>query len=318
MALLIRTSDAAINDRLPGLAAEIAFWVLLSLPALFLTTIAVAGVVGAGEDGAWQTQLIERAVEVSRVALTDQAINSVVQPVLQRLIEGGGFGIVSFAFLATLWAASRAVKVVLTTITIVYDRQGARRPWQDRLLGFGITLGALLVGTVILPLLIAGPDFADRMEGWFETDLDVLATLWRSLYWPTVVIAATLTIAALYHLGVPGRTTWRRSLPGAVMATAVWLAGSSGLRLYGAWIAGTGSVYGPLAGPIVGLLWIWVTGFAVLLGAELNAQIERLWPAGALDAKGELLERAADDDLPIGWNVSRPPRFLRKRPGRGS
>lgn len=315
---MIRTADAAMSDRLPGLAAEIAFWALLSLPALILTTIAVAGVIGGVGDADWQAQLVERVVEVSRVALTEQAIDTAVEPVLQRLIEGGGVGVVSFAFLATVWAASRAVKVVLTTMTIVYDRPGHRSTWQDRLIGFAITFGALLAGIVILPLLIAGPDFADQLEDWFATDLNVLAGLWRSLYWPTVVIVATLTIAALYHLGVPGRTTWRRSLPGAVLATAVWLAGSGGLRLYGTWIAGTDSVYGPLAGPIVALLWIWVTGFAVLLGAELNAQIERLWPADAVDATGELLERAADDDLPIGRGAAGPPSAVRERRGRRS
>ena len=64
---------------------------------------------------------------------------------------------------------------------------------------------------------------------------------------------------------------------GAVVATGVWLAGSAGLRIYGAWVAEGQSAYGPLAGPIVALLWLWLTGFAVLLGAELNAQIERVW-----------------------------------------
>jgi membrane protein len=63
-----------------------------------------------------------------------------------------------------------------------------------------------------------------------------------------------------------------------VLATAGWLAGSGALRLYGTWILDSDSVYGPLAGPLVGLLWLWVSSFAVLIGAELNAQIEQIWP----------------------------------------
>jgi membrane protein len=106
-------------------------------------------------------------------------------------------------------------------------------------------------------------------------DLAGLRLLWRQLYWPVVVVLATLTVALLYHLGVPGRTRWRHEIPGAVLATVVWLAGSGSLRLYGTWLIDGESVYGPMAGPIVLLLWMWLTGFAVLLGAELNAALRR-------------------------------------------
>ena len=274
--IVIRTIDAAISDRLPGLAAEIAFWILLSMPALLLAIIAATGVIGdtfAGGD--WQEQLLARTVEVSRVALTEATIDDVVRPILQQLLEGGGIGLISLSFAAAVWTASRAVKVVLTTLTIVTDREDARRGWQDRIIGFGITLGALLFGIVLLPLLLAGPNLGEQISEVTGAELTVFATVWSQLYWPVVVIAATLAIAALYHLGVPGRTRWRHEIPGAILATAAWLAGSGGLRLYGTWILDGESVYGPLAGPIVLLLWLWLTGFAVLLGAEFNAALRR-------------------------------------------
>jgi membrane protein len=275
VALLVRTGDAAIRDRLPGLAAEIAFWVLLSLPALVLTAIAAASVVLEGAD--WQQQLIDRVAEVSRIALTETTVGR-IESVLQDLIREAGFAIVSTAALATVWTASRAVRVVLTTLTIVYGRHDERAGWQDRLLGFAITLGALLIGIVLAPLLVAGPAFGQTLQDRVALDLSPLPEIWRALYWPTTVVMATLVIALLYHLGVPGRATWRRALPGAVLATGVWLAGSAGLRLYGMWIAAGDSAYGSLAGPVVAMLWLWLTGFAVLLGGELNAQIEHVWP----------------------------------------
>jgi membrane protein len=298
VALGIRTTDAAIRDRLPGLAAEIAFWVLLSLPSLLLTAIAAGGVLLEGQD--WQDQLIERAVEVARVALTAETIDSVVRPLLEQLVAGSGLGIVSFAFVATVWTASRAVKVVLVALAIVYGREEQRQPWKDRLLGFGITIGALAVGIVLVPLFISGPAFGELLDEWIAADLQPLPQLWRALYWPTVVILGTLALAILYHLGVPGRTSWRRDLPGAVLATAVWLAGSAGLRLYGAYIAGTDSVYGPLAGPIVALLWLWLTGFAVLLGGELNAQIHRVFLTSTADPSDERLLQDEPAEPPVG------------------
>jgi membrane protein len=268
----IRTVEGMIGDRLPGLAAEIAFWALLSLPSLLLTAIAAASLFIEGQ--AWEDQLVNRVAEVASVALTDATISTVVVPVLEQLLEGGGIGLVSFAFLAAVWTASRAVRVVLTTIAIVSSRGTKRPAWKERLIGFAVTLATLAIGSVLAPLLVAGPNFGDRLVAWVGTDLVVLADIWRRAYWPSVIILATLVLALLYHLGIPGHSRWRRDWPGAVLATTVWLAGSAALRLYGIWILDGDSVYGPLAGPIVALLWLWLTGFAVLLGAELNAQLE--------------------------------------------
>jgi membrane protein len=276
--VLVHTVDGAIHHRLPGLAGEIAFWVLLSLPALLLTAIASVSLLGDLDGPDWQDQLVARTAEVSRLALTGSTVDSAVVPLVRQLLEGGGVGLVSFGFLTALWVASRAVRVVLTTVAIVSDREDLRPGWLNRLLGFLVTLGALVVGAVLAPLLLAGPNFGEVVEGWIDADLGVLPTVWQAAYWPTIVFVAMLAIAGLYHVAVPGRPRWRRSLPGAVLATSVWLAGSGGLRLYGAWLAQGETAYGPLAGPIVVLLWLWLTGFAVLLGGVLNAQIDHQWP----------------------------------------
>lgn len=261
-------------DRLPGLAAEIAFWVLLSLPALLLTAVAATSLVAGGSED-WETQLIDRIVEVSSVVLTTQAIEGTLRPVLDQLVTGTTVSVVSAGFLVTMWTASRAVKVVLVTIAITYgsDVPGGL---AQRVLGLVLTLFGLLIGLVLAPLLIAGPNFGERLGEL--TDVPLVADVWRLAYWPSALVVVTIVIASLYHLGAPWNTRWQRDVPGAVLATVGWLAGSAALRLYGAWTADTGSIYGPLAGPLVGLLWLWLSGFAVLMGAELNAQIEHLWP----------------------------------------
>lgn len=296
--VVARTIDRVIADRLPGLAAEIAFWVLLSAPALLLAIIAAAGVIGSTVAGGdWQEQFLNRAVEVSRIALTDSTVDT-VRGFLKQLLEGGDLALISGSFLAAIWTASRAMKVILSTLAIVNNRQGQRKGWQDRLLGFGITLASLLIGIVLLPLLIAGPNLGDQIVEWSGTDFGAFADAWRQLYWPVVVVLGTMTIALLYHVGVPGRTRWRYELPGATIAIAVWLLGSGGLRLYGTWILDGDSVYGSLAGPIVLLLWLWLTGFAVLLGAQLNSQLTR---------GGRRRRRRGDDPTPA---VSDPPAHL--------
>ncbi|MEX0836389.1 MAG: YihY/virulence factor BrkB family protein [Nitriliruptor sp.] len=279
--LLVRTAHGAIADRLPGLAAELAFWVLLSLPALLLTAIAALSLV-AGEGGGWRDDLIDRITEVASVALSTQAVEEVLRPVLDQLVSDTTVSVVSIAFLTTLWTASRAIKVVLVTIAITYGREEPTG-FGHRVLGLALTVVGLLISLVAAPLLILGPGFGERLATIPGVDGDLLATVWRVGYWPAVLVLVTAALASLYHVGAPWDTRWLRDVPGAVLATVLWLAGSSGLRLYGTWILDSDSPYGPLAGPLVGLLWIWLTGFAVLIGAELNAQIEQLWPTRGED-----------------------------------
>lgn len=270
--LLARTASHALTNRLPGIAAEIAFWILLSLPALLVAVIAVIGLIAAsGSD--WETELIARIVEVSRVALTNSAIEGVVKPVLRRLVDETGVGVVSTGFVAAVWTASRAMRATLVGITLVDHTTPPRTGVKARLLGLAVTLGALTAGTVLTPLLLAGPGFAGQLESSTMLQLGWIVEVWAFVYWPAVVLGAALALAVLYHVGASHRTRWRRELPGAFTATGVWLIGSAGLRLYGVWIAQDQSVYGPLAGPIVVLLWLWLTAFAVLLGAQINAEL---------------------------------------------
>ncbi len=272
----IRTVDGAISDRLPGLAAETSFYVVLSLPALVVAIIAAIPAFVpdlAGQD--WEEEFVARTTEVASVALTSATIETINDELLIPLLEGGGVGVVSTAFIAAIWVASRAVKVVLTTAALVYGRESYRPGWLQRLVGFGVTLAALVVGAILAPLLLAGPGFAEQAEEWFEVDLGPLVGIWEVAYWPTVILLAVAAIAVLYRVAVPHRGRWWRDLPGALGAAGVWLLGSAGLRVYGAYLTGTDSVYGPLAGPIVALLWLWLTALAVLLGAELNAQLDR-------------------------------------------
>jgi len=278
--LVLRTGDAAAHDRLPGLAAEIAFWSLVSLPALAIAALATTTMVLDQDGGELRGEIVDTLLEVASVALTREAIDSAARPALELLLDSSGAGVVSFAFLTALWTASRAAKVALTTLALTYDRTQLRSGWQTRILAFVITLVGIVVAAVLAPLLIAGPGFGATLVEWIGSDPIGIATIWRAVYWPATVLTATLVIALLFHIGVPGWTPWLRDLPGAALTTSVWLLGSVGLRWYASSVLGDdGGAYGPLAGPIVVLLWMWLTGFAVLLGAEFNAQIETMWPS---------------------------------------
>lgn len=269
-----RFVEASARDRIAGMAAEIAFWSLVSLPALLIAALATGTLVLDQDGGQVRDELVEAVLDLSHLALTPEAIDRFVEPLLIAVLDSSSAGVVSFAFLTAVWTASRAIRVILTTLALTANREDLRPAWKTRLLGIAFTLAGLVIGAVLTPLLIAGPGFGQTLEGWLGRDDLGLARVWSAVYWPATVVLAVAVIALLFHLGVPGRTRWRHNLPGAALTTLVWIAGSGGLRVYATWGLGTdGGVYGPLAGPIVLLLWLWLTGFAVLLGAELNAQL---------------------------------------------
>lgn len=115
-----------------------------------------------------------------------------------------------------------------------------------------------------------------------------MAAAWRFVYWPIVGLVGVGMLASFFHWAAPWRTPWRRDLPGALLAAVSWLALGAGMRVYTSRFI-EGGVFGLLAAPIAFLLWLYVTALAVLIGAELNAEIEKLWP------KEEMLKQRAEE-----------------------
>ena len=188
------------------------------------------------------------------------------------MFRGGRFDVISVGFILALWSGSRALNVFVDTITIMYGLGGHRGIVKTRVLSFSLYVMGLLTGVVTIPLVVAGPRLVDRM---LPDRLDFL----NELYWPIVVVLCICFLATLYHVSVPVRTSWRFNLPGAALTMAIWIFGSYLLR----WVLtttakGSTSIYGPLAAPIVVMLWLYLLSIAVLIGAAVNAAFDRIWP----------------------------------------
>jgi len=265
------TSISAFRYRVTGLAAEAAFFTLLSLPPLVLGLIGTLGhfrsMLGNDTVGDIRSWVIERAQTV----LTQQSVDTVVKPLLDDVLKGGRVELVSLSFLVSLWAGSRALNVYVDTITIAYGLSGVRGVIRTRLRAFVLYIGGLGVGLVIIPVLVAGPTLVLR---WLPEGARVL----HLLYWPVLVLVSVVFLALLYYLSVPVRTAWWRGVPGGVVALAIWVLGSLILRLYLDGSASGVTVYGSLGAAIAVLAWLYVTALAVLIGAALNAEIDKTWP----------------------------------------
>ncbi|WP_233221812.1 YihY/virulence factor BrkB family protein [Streptomyces carminius] len=285
--LLKDTVNSAMEYRILGLAAEAAFFTLLSLPPLLLGLIGLLGYLDAwiGTDSidSVRTNLLNASATV----LSDRGVSQLAEPLIDDVIEGGRPDVISVGFALALWSGSRTMNVFIDTITVMYGLDGHRGIVATRLLAFVLYLAALPLGAVALPLLIVGPD---ALIGWIP-QLELLLPL---LYWPVVVVASIAFLTTLYHVSVPVRSPWVEDVPGALVALLMWILGSALLRFYLTRTVDGPTLYGSLAAPVAVLLWIGVSAFAVLVGAAVNAAIDHVWPSVSTAAARRATERARE------------------------
>ncbi len=270
--LVVSTTSTCLRYRVTGLAAEAAFFALLSLPPLIFGLAGSIGyVVQTFTDqrvGEFRTQVAELA---SR-AFTEDIVDTIILPTLDDVLGGPRYDVISIGFILALWSGSRALNVFVDTVTIMYGLGGHRGIVRTRMLSFSLYVLGLLTGIIAHPLVVAGPGLVDKA---LPQRLDVL----NQLYWPTVVLMCVVFTATLYHVSVPVRTSWRYNLPGAALTLLFWIAGSAVLRWFLTESAGEStSIYGPLATPIAVMIWLYILAIAVLIGAALNAAFDEVWP----------------------------------------
>jgi membrane protein len=281
--LLKDTVNSCMEYRILGLAAEAAFFTLLSVPPLLLSLIGLLAYVDTWTGAHTIAGVRDNILEASRTVLTDAGVKEIARPILDDAMKGRP-DVISIGFLFSLWSGSRAVSTFVDTVTVMYGLDGVRGIVKTRLLAFLLFLVALIVGSVALPLMIAGPDAVIALVPWSETVVQVL-------YWPVVLLLSVVFLTTLYHVSVPVRSPWIEDVPGALVALAMWVPGSFLLRLYITSTIEGPTIYGSLAAPVAVLLWIGVSAFAVLVGAAVNAAIDRVWPSVATSAARAANER---------------------------
>ncbi|WP_329462448.1 YihY/virulence factor BrkB family protein [Streptomyces sp. NBC_01431] len=281
--LLKDTINSCVEYRILGLAAEAAFFTLLSLPPLLLSVIALLGYVDGWTSTHTVASIEQNILNAAGTVLSDRGVHEFAQPLLEDVTKGKRPDIVSIGFAIALWSGSRAVNVFIDTITVMYGLDGHRGIVKTRMLSLLLYIVALLIGAVVLPLAVVGPDRVVELVPW---GTDVISFL----YWPTMILLSIAFLTTLFHVSVPVRSPWIEDVPGALVALAMWVLGSFLLRIYLTSTVEGPTIYGSLAAPIAVLLWIGISAFAVLVGAAVNAAIDRVWPSVATAAA-----RAASD-----------------------
>ena len=266
-----RTVSSCMRYRVLGLAAESAFFAVLSLPPLLFGLAGAVGYIANTFSVQTVATFREQILQAAGTFLTTDTITGILAPTLDDVLTSGRVDVMSIGFLLALWSGSRAMSVFIDTVTIMSGHNGTRGIIHAKALSFSIYIAFLVLSAVVLPLLLAGPDLIARVLpahlGWLG-----------QLYWPTVLAGSVSTLTTLYSWAVPARRRWRADVPGALLTLVTWLGGSWVLRRFMTRSMGGASLYGPLATPIALLMWLYVVSLAVLIGAAFNAAVGSSYP----------------------------------------
>jgi membrane protein len=263
--ILWRVKEELNDDHVTVIAAGVAFFGLLAFVPLLGSLVALYGLWADPGDVARHLSTFSEVLP----AAGGKLVRTVLEDVVDR--SHGQLSLSAVAGIAvTLWSASRGMRSLMRALTIAYD-EDARRGWmRERALSYGYTAIAITIGALTIGVVVAVPAALAwlGLSGWAGFALLLLR-------WPALAIVSVAALATLYRWGPARRPAkWRWVVTGAGLATVLWLLGSSVLSIYVHRVASIDDSYGPLGAVLVLMLWFFVASYAVLLGAELNAEME--------------------------------------------
>jgi membrane protein len=261
----------AVADRLTGLAAEVAFFGVLSLFPGLLMVAAALGSLDSLVGSKIATTTEREILRFFDLILTDQASGAV--DAVARLFDRDNSGLLTVASLVALLVLSRGFSTVLRALNLAYDVTERRRWWKLRLWSLALALGSTLIAAVVLAMIVVGPLFGQGREvaSFFGLGRG-FGFIWRWLRWPLVFALLIAWATTLFYIGPNRRKErWRRDLPGATVAAVLWLIVSAGFNIYLRVAAETNPIYGVLGGGLILLVWLYLLSLSLLVGGELNA-----------------------------------------------
>lgn len=273
-----RTAEDINRKHTFQMAAALSYYFVMSLfPALILLSAIFAYLpIHDLIDQAFA--LIGGFVPKDTMAFVHRIVSAVISPNRSAFL--------SFGILGTLWSASGGFSATIEALNIAYEVEETRPFWRTRPLAIGLTfiIGVLLL--VSLGVMIVGPDFG----AWLSTRMHIswlFAMLWPFVHWLVAVGFAVLSVEWLYFLAPNVKQRFVSTLPGAIVSVACWIALSYGLGVYFRSFANFNKTYGALGAAVALMIWLYWTGFFMLLGAELNCQLAKESKQGKLTEKKE-------------------------------
>lgn len=271
--LTLRTLSKSWDDSIFSESAQAGFWSALSLPPLLLGMLGSLAYV-APLFGPDTLSAVEKSIiSAIRSFFSPSVVNEIIEPTIRDVTANARGEVVSVGFLISMWAGSSAISAYVDAVVEAHDQTPLRHPVRQRLFALFLYVVMLVFVVGAAPVLVVGP------RKLSEHIPDSLANVLRYGYYPALILGLLIGVVILYRVALPEPLPTHRLIFGAVLAMAVFLIATLGLRIYLRWITSTGYTYGALSTPIAFLLFAFFGGFAVMLGAELNASIQEEFPA---------------------------------------
>jgi membrane protein len=269
--LFKRTAREVMADNCLGLAAQLAYYFFLALFPALLFLVAVISFIPV-------TGLLE-AVTAMLQRIAPSEVLEIVREQLKKIASDKSSGLLTLGMLGTIWSTSSGMTAIIDTLNQAYDIQESRPWWKVRLTAVGLTIALAIFIVLSLALVLVGPTLAEKVALWAHMG-PVFEWTWKIVQWPFVFALVTLGVALVYYFAPDAEQDWVFITPGSILATTLWLLISLIFKFYIANFTSYTATYGIIGGAIVLMLWFYVSALAVLVGAEINAEIEHASPYG--------------------------------------
>ena len=256
------------EDEVFGRAAELSYYFLLALFPLLLFLMSLLGFF-AEAGSQLRNNLLSYLSQVVPASASE-----LIRTTVDEIGKGSGGGKLSFGILATLWAASNGMGAISASLNAAYHVKESRPWWKQRLIAIGLTIALSVLIISALALVLYGGKIAESIAGSYGLG-DLFKLTWKILQWPIVLAFVLVAFALIYYWAPDLRDQdWRWVTPGSVIAVTLWLVVSFAFRIYLHYFDSYSKTYGSLGAVIVLMLWFYLTGAAILIGGEVNSDIE--------------------------------------------
>lgn len=271
--ITLRTLSKSWDDSIFSESAQAGFWSALSLPPLLLGLLGSLAYVAPLFGPDMLPSILRQLISTAHSVFSRSVVNEIIEPTVRDIANHARGEVVSLGFIISLWAGSSAISSFVDSVVEAHDQTPLRHPVRQRLFALFLYVVGLVFVVATAPLVVLGP----RKVG--EHIPVSLANVLHYGYYPALILVLLVAVVILYRVSLPEPLPTHRLLFGAALATAVFVVATLGLRLYLQWITSTGYTYGALSTPIAFLLFSFFGGFAIMIGAELNAAIQEEFPA---------------------------------------
>ena len=282
------------SDDVFGRAAQLAYYFLLALfPLLLFLTSVIGLLLGPG------TGLRHALFDYLGRVMPGSAFN-LVDSTMSEVSAASGGGKITFGLLAALWAASNGMGAITEALNAAYNVKESRPWWKQRLTAISLTFVLSILIISALALVLYGGRLANQIAETYGFD-DLFTITWKLLQWPIVLGFMLLAFALIYYLAPDlHKQKWLWITPGSVIGVGLWLLVSFGFKLYLHFFDSYSKTYGALGAVIILMLWFYLTGAAILIGGEVNSEIENAAAATGDPQAKEKGERSPGEKHRLG------------------